>query len=587
MKRWMNWKRLLAFTTASAMMLALFASCGGDSKTDDGVLENGNVLTATEQGSEKELTAVRDKLIKQSEITGLGDITKMELYENGVRTASDEYVQVRDNKKLYWSDGYKRVVNYPDGYILDIPDDWQVDFTMTTARSVFYNDTMQLTVSDETDSISVYGSSENAVKEMFRLINTEEYCEKNRVRKISENTTELSDGFKMYVLKMELMETLEGTFSFYTYVVFYSEMKITYMMFKCIDGFDFVDTYCTYQSIYDKGTAIDIVSYPESANPSWNDETKALYDEIQSSQTVKWGMVNGNLDDDPLKRKYPLLEKKLDHKFEVVTSYTDRMAEAFPLEEAKKIDADGRIIQYTYHFDYDFGNTVGQNAPVLDVYRGELDEEFRAFARDVVEFGRPMLFRVNNEMNSDWTSWSAVNAMNDPDIFTETWKRMYNIFEEEGANAYLIWIWNPSGCKAYPVMNWNDTRLFFPGAKYVDMLGLSSYNFGDEEEWKTFDTLYTRLNDYYAPLFGDWAWIIAEFGCSDSSQLEEHEGRRSVWIKEMFDCFEQNKFPNIKVAVWFNANDYDAAGNITHEISLGRDSDAQQAFKEGLDRTQP
>lgn len=53
-------------------------------------------------------------------------------------------------------------------------------------------------------------------------------------------------------------------------------------------------------------------------------------------------------------------------------------------------------------------------------------------------------------MNSDWTCWAAHNAMLDPEIFTDTWIRMYRIFEEEGANANCIWEWNPNADFSVP-----------------------------------------------------------------------------------------------------------------------------------------
>ncbi len=580
-------RRMLAAVAVLSLMLTVFTACkGDDASTDDGVLANGNVLTVKEEGTEAELTAVRENLIKATETTGLDEITKMEFYENGVRTASDQYVLVKDNKKIYHAGGIKRVVNYPDGYILDIPNDWQPDFSMATARCTYSTDDMQLVVTDETDAISIYGTSEQALDAMFQFIRTENYQQKNRVRKISEETQVINDEFSMYVLKLELQDMPQDAKRFYTYVVYYSELKITFMMFKCVDDSDFVDVYRTYQSIYDKGVAVDTVAYPESANPHWNEETNALYESIKTTDKVIWGTYNGGIENDPLELKYPLLEKQVDHKFEMVMTYSDQLAFDFPVDKARAIDEDGRFLHFTYHFDYAYGNTMGQNAPILDVLRGELDEELREFARGVAEYGRPMLFRLNNEMNSDWTSWAAVNAMCDPEIFTEAWIRMYNIFVEEGAAEYVIWIWNPQGYLTAPMNNWNDLRLYFPGAKYVDLLGLTLYNFGNETAWASFYDMYNSANNYFKPLFGDWAWIIGEFGCSDSSELPEHENRKAQWITEMFDCFEQNLFPNIKAAVWFNANDYDGAGNITHEIALGRDPASLQAFKEGLDRTQ-
>ncbi len=572
-----------------AMLCCLFVGCdNGDDTQEANVLDNGNVVTAVEEGSEEELTAVRENLIKYKEIEGFGDVDKMEFYENGVRTTSDEYVQVKDNKKFYYSGDKKRVVNYTDGYILDMPADWTPDFTVSSARCEYKNDEVTLVVSDETDALSIYGGAEEVLEATFRFIGTDEYITKNRIEKISDETITINEDFSAYILKMHLKECPEGTKNYYTYVVFYNDLKITYMMFKCVDDRDFVDVYSTYQSIYEKGAAVDTLVYPEGGDDSWNEDTKALYDRIMNTDHVMWGLVNGNIEEHPLKRQYPLLEKQLDHKFEVVTSYTDQMSFDFDVEAAREIYDDGRIVQFTYHFAYNYGNsnTMGVRASVLDVYRGECDEYFRKFAKSVVELGKPMLFRLNNEMNSDWTTWSATNAMNDTEIFTETWKRMYNILEEEGANEYLIWIWNPQGRSTGPMMNWNDLRMYFPGAHYVHMLGLTGYNFGDDNQWTSFGDMYQALSDYYTPHFGDWGWILSEFGCSDSSENPDNENRKAEWITEMFDCFEQNRFPNIKSAVWFNGNDYDSSGNITHEIALGRDAASREAFKEGLDRTQ-
>lgn len=580
--------KALGILLSITIMLGVFVGCGKNGKDDASQFDNGNVLTVTEEGSEKELTAVRENLIKQTEIQGFGDIDKMEFYENGVRTTSDEYWQVKDNKKLYYSGDKKRVVNYTDGYILDMPADWVPDFSVSSARSEYKNDEVTLVVSDETEALSVYGNSEDALEAMFRYINKADYIAANRIEFREDEYTDFNDEFQLYVLRLHLEETLEGTKSYYTYAVFYNELKMTYMMFKCVDDRDFADVYNTYQSIYQKGAPVDTIAYPEGGNPNWTPETKDLYERMMTTDKVIWGLVNGNIEQDPLKIKYPSIEKQLDHKFEIVTSYSDQMSFDFDVDAARKIYDDGRIVQFTYHFAYDYGNsnTMGNTSATIDAYRGECDDYFRKFAKSVVELGKPMLLRVNNEMNSDWTTWSATNMLNDTEIFTETWKRMYDILEEEGANQYLIWVWNPQGRSTGPMFKWNDLRMYFPGANYVHMLGLTGYNFGDDNQWTSFGDMYQALTDYYTPYFGDWAWIIGEFGCSDSSENPDNENRKAEWITEMFDCFEQNRFPNIKSAVWFNGNDYDGSGNITHEIALGRDAASREAFKEGLDRTQ-
>jgi len=557
------------------------------------VLKNGNVITLpAETGTEEELTAVRESLVKYAELDGFEAVEKLELYENGVRTASDEYVQVKDNKKFYYAGDKKRLVHYPDGYILDMPADWQPDFTLSSAVSVFTADGLVFTASNETEYLKylsrpeedtgVFWRGEAYIASIFRFITTDEYLQKNQVDKLSEETKELSDTLRAYVLRMRLNGCKEDVPSYYTYVVMYTELTVHHLMFKCVDDRDLSEIYTTFRPIYEKGAAVDAVEYPCEDNPSWSEETKAYYDSLMNTDVVQWGLFNGNIPEEPLTRRYPRMEQTLAYEFPIVSSYTDQMQAGFPVNAARKITDAGRHIQYTIHFDYHWGNTMGADAPILDVYRGQLDDEFRRLALDIVKYGEPMLLRINNEMNSDWTSWAAINAMLDPTIFTETWIRMYNIFEEMGANAYCIWIWNPQSERSFPDTRWNDLRLYMPGAKYVDMLGLTSYNFGDEDEWASFEELYTALETYYGRYFGDWGWIISEFGCSDT---DEDKTRKAEWITDMFTCFEIGKYPNIKAAVWFNANDYEG-GELVHEIVLTDDPKTMEAFRDGLERTQ-
>ncbi len=151
--------RVLILLMATAMTLFCFAGCGGNEEEQKG--DEGEPTGAVEQGTEEELTAVREGLIKVTETEDFGEITKMEFYENGVRTTSDKYVQVKDNKKFYYNgQGIKRMVNYTDGYIIDMPEDWKPDFSLSSLRCRFENDDVTLITSKETDAVKRYSANE-------------------------------------------------------------------------------------------------------------------------------------------------------------------------------------------------------------------------------------------------------------------------------------------------------------------------------------------------------------------------------------------------------------------------------------------
>ena len=55
----------------------------------------------------------------------------------------------------------------------------------------------------------------------------------------------------------------------------------------------------------------------------------------------------------------------------------------------------------------------------------------------------------------------------------------------------------------------------------------------------------------------------------------------------MFDTLSTNRYPQLKVAVWFNCSDYDTQGNVTNDLNLEKDPEVIKAFKEGMELTQP
>ena len=62
---------------------------------------------------------------------------------------------------------------------------------------------------------------------------------------------------------------------------------------------------------------------------------------------------------------------------------------------------------------------------------GRYELALRDLAQRIKAYGKPVLFRLNNEMNTDWTSYCGMMTLNDPDIFQATWRYLYNFFIEK------------------------------------------------------------------------------------------------------------------------------------------------------------
>ncbi len=101
-------QRMLAVSTAICLLLSL-SGCMSGTQPDEGqggetdTSSSGGTYYDTAEYTEEQLTAVREGLQDSSRMEGLGEVTKMEFYENGVRTGATEMNQQRDNKILYYS----------------------------------------------------------------------------------------------------------------------------------------------------------------------------------------------------------------------------------------------------------------------------------------------------------------------------------------------------------------------------------------------------------------------------------------------------------------------------------------------------
>lgn len=322
-------------------------------------------------------------------------------------------------------------------------------------------------------------------------------------------------------------------------------------------------------------TKTDTDFYPVIPD-NWSEETRALYGSIASSDSIKWGIFSKDIYGKGINETIPELEEKLEYSFPVVLTYIHSIHE-FPTEFMEKAASEGRIVELTYQITDNNNENLFARSVSLDIYRGTEPEEIRAFARKAKEFGKPFLFRLCNEMNSDWTSYGGVNNMADPDIFIANWRRIYDIFKEEGVNN-CIWIFNPNDRNA-PPNNWNDSLAYYPGNEYVQMIGVTGYNNGTYykkwgEQWREFKDIYNLIQNEYGNVFGKFPWIITEFASSSIG------GNKVKWIDSMFENI--GNYPNIKIAVWFNYADFDSDGTAARPYWLDETEATLNAFKRGL-----
>lgn len=97
--------------------------------------------------------------------------------------------------------------------------------------------------------------------------------------------------------------------------------------------------------------------------------------------------------------------------------------------------------------------------------RGEYDEYFESFGRELVEGGRgDSLIRPGWEFNADWSPYYT----EDPQEFQEFWRRIVAALRSVDGQDFEF-MWNPT-------VGGDDALPYYPGDDWVDIVGIDVYD---------------------------------------------------------------------------------------------------------------
>lgn len=145
----------------------------------------------------------------------------------------------------------------------------------------------------------------------------------------------------------------------------------------------------------------------------------------------------------------------------------------------------------------DFRRLLDENDTLHNKWMLELDG-LANFMEKLKDKNIPVLWRPFSDMNGDWFWWGADEARPAKD-FHDMWKYMYNYFTNERGLNNLIWVFsvNQSTIKTNNPEEWLKGYVYYPGADFVDIVGMSIFD--DNLEIKE-PTDYTDLKQFLKPM---------------------------------------------------------------------------------------
>ncbi len=588
---------------------------------------------------------LRDYVNEKEDIEGLWDAAYADTANgftqaSAVRTAEyyldrhlvmdhTEPVHNRDGKVIFKSNDKSRVVNLSDGYAFTMPYvDFKTDYSLSALRSTYENNSFVLNVSQETGN--PYGNNQGSwdtysYEWLTQCVTDDTFLNQNDLSrthsKVEGDTTMLS-GYVVWRYDIVINDAQDIEMPYYSIAVIRKNNEFVkfhlLVMKSTTDRASAMDTMVrSFKEITPVGIAQnEQTAYVCEPDPNWNEETAAYYNKLVTQSTTDWGIFTESMSDtnnsaDNLRSEYAELRSKLDFTYDIMPTYTHiswgSTMHYFPSKTAAEFAGgngfNGKpVLQFTYQFTTNNnGNVKASATPMFDIARGEYDEHFRTLARDIKAYGAPVLFRLNNEMNTDWTSYCGMVTLLDPDFFVITWERLYDIFEEEGVDN-CIWIFNPVA-KTTPYCSWGEDLCYLPDLDTVHMLGLTAYEMGNGRTLQSFEKLYGDLYEKNSPYFNNYPQIISEFAAgaggekeynySTGQYVDKTLGRnaslQAQWVEDMFACLAKRNedgyefCQSIKGAVWFGVNDYATIDNTNYIVNYLEIHDASvEAFKNGL-----
>lgn len=218
------------------------------------------------------------------------------------------------------------------------------------------------------------------------------------------------------------------------------------------------------------------------------------------------------------------------------------------------------------------------------ILAGKYDSYIDYWADAAKSYGKPIFVSWGLEMNGDWFPWSgafhgAGKKINGKYLGPETYKNAYRYIVDrvraQGATQ-IIWVFHVNGYTE-PQVSWNQMAQYYPGANYVDWLGLSAYGKQfSHENWfsaaESMDNYYHELSliDPNKPIILA-EWGIGEFPKSGSKAQYIHDALERILFR----------YSRMKAAIFWHER-WQNENNTFSDLRVNSSPAALNAYRLGI-----
>jgi len=196
---------------------------------------------------------------------------------------------------------------------------------------------------------------------------------------------------------------------------------------------------------------------------------------------------------------------------------------------------------------------------------GKFDQDLKALALQIKALPHGAIVRPMPDPNTPWYAWSGTVNGNRPGDYVPAWKHVRKVLTKTaGKKVKLLW---SVYARSVPDDKKNALKVYFPGAKQVDLVGADAYNFGNAQ-----GLTWTAPADLFLPAYGTIQKLAAKkpFWISETGSTARG-GDEGAWIGALGQLGKT--MPKLAGVVWYDVRDS------TGDFRVPRKGAAGAAFK--------
>ena len=259
----------------------------------------------------------------------------------------------------------------------------------------------------------------------------------------------------------------------------------------------------------------------------------------------------------------------------------------FPTEQVRTIQRAGGVPLILWYPEPTEAQKNTVAFPLEEIVAGRWDDYLDSWGRAAKAVQAPLLVSWGLEMNGQWFPWSGIfhgagaavpgsdpPHAKGPEMFKEAYRHVVDRVRATGASN-VEWVFHTNSDNN-PDEPWNRMAAYYPGADWVDWLGMSAYGaqFRDQD-WVPVREAILQPYAELAAIDPSKPILLGEWGIGEFPK----KGSKGAWIREAMA--EMRRLPRLRGAIFWHERWQNADlsySNLRANSSL----EALTAFREGI-----